>query len=99
METSVCSKIEFLITLHSTLEIYIKCSILSRREIHGISQEVTGVIIGPGLNQPKNYLYIIMEEFRRRIFLLNYGNPSKSEAIYPKTKIFGEKKIDFRKFQ
>ena len=87
VETSVCSKIEFLITLHSTLEIYIKCSILSRREIHGISQEVTGVIIGPGLNQPKNYLYIIMEEFRRRIFLLNYGNPSKSEAFYPKIKI------------
>ena len=36
-----------------------------------------------------------MEEFSRRIFLLIYGNPSKSEAIYPKTKIFGEKKSIF----
>ena len=97
VETSVCSKIEFLITLHSTLEIYIKCSILPRREIHGISQEVTGVIIGPGLNQPKNYLYIIMEEFRRRIFLLIYGNPSKSEAFYPKIKILWDKKSIFKK--
>ena len=35
------------------------------------------------------------EEFSRRIFLLIYGNPSKSEAIYPKTKIFGEKKSIF----
>ena len=39
--------------------------------------------------------FLKMEEFSRRIFLLIYGNPPKSEAIYPKTKIFGEKKSIF----
>ena len=36
-------------------------------------------------------MQLLVEEFSRRIFLLIYGNPSKSEAIYPKTKIFGKK--------
>ena len=43
----------------------------------------------------KEQKYMKLEEFSRRIFLLIHGNPSKSEAIYPKTKIFGEKKSIF----
>ena len=37
-----------------------------------------------------------MEEFSLRIFFLIHAAPSKSEAIYPKTKIFGEKESIFK---
>ena len=35
--------------------------------------------------------WVPVEKFHRRIFLLIHKNTLKSEAIYPKTKIFGEK--------